>query len=332
LLGRPTYFVSSNTHSIANVFSGTAIRRERQLVEFIRETEHPELLPELEKRERGTMRGAWENVLYFAARAWFHGPHKAEERRQRQREEQQVGITYLEPDGSVDVGVQVFELAKLDPALFDPRLGDVDPRSSDAVIVNINYPLGMAAFHIMTQVGAAIENIRGVYILGKAATLNGRIGDIMMSNVVFDEHSGNTYWFENAFTYDTVAPYLTFGSALDSQKAVTVKGTYLQNEGYLDFYYHGNYTVVEMEAGPYLSALYEDVFLERHPTDEAINLAPLSRHIDLGIIHYASDTPYTRAHTLGARGMSFYGMDSTYAATIAILQRIFELEKGQEER
>ena len=326
LLGRPVYFVSSNTHSIANVLSGVSRRRERELTEFIRASQHPELLPELEKHERGTNRGSYENVLYFAARSWFHGPHRADDRRQRLAEEEAVGITYLEPGGPLDVGIQVVELSKLDPSTFDPRLHGLDPTASDAVIVIINYPLGMAAYHIMTQVGATLDNMLGVYILGKAATLNGRIGDIMMSNVVFDEHSGNTYWFENAFTYDSVAPYLAFGSALDTQKAVTVKGTYLQNEGYLDFYYRGNYTVVEMEAGPYLSALYEDVFLERHPTDEAINLAPLSRHIDLGIIHYASDTPYTRAHTLGARGMSFYGMDSTYASTIAILRRIFDLE------
>ena len=326
LEGRPVYFVSSNTHSITNVLSGVSRRRERELTDYIRETQHPELLPELHKRERGTARGAWDNVLYFAARSWFHGSHMAKERRVRQDEEEAVGITYLEPSGPLDVGVQVIELAKLDPRWFDPRLEGLDPTSSDAVIVNINYPLGMAAYHIMSQVGAAVDTILGVYILGKAATLNGRIGDIMMSNVVFDEHSGNTYWFENAFNYDAVAPYLAFGSALDSQKAVTVLGTYLQNEGYLDFYYRGNFTVVEMEAGPYLSALYEDVFLERHPAAEAINLSPLSRHMDLGIIHYASDTPYTRAHTLGARGMSFYGMDSTYASTIAILRRIFDLE------
>ena len=42
------------------------------------------------------------------------------------------------------------------------------------------------------------------------------------------------------------------------------------------------------------------------------------------MIHYASDTPYTRAQTLGARGMSYYGMDSTYASTLAILRRVFE--------
>ena len=30
---------------------------------------------------------------------------------------------------------------------------------------------------------------------------------------------------------------------------------------------------------------------------------------------------------LGARGLSFYGMDSTYASTIAILERVFNLEE-----
>lgn len=330
LTGRPIYFVSSNTHSITNVLSGVARRREDELVRYIRDTQHSELLPELEKHEQGPSRGSWDNLLYFAARSYFHGPNMLGERETRQAEEESHGIHYLEPEGAVDVGVQVIDIANLDFEEFDPRLQGIDPSNSDAVIVNVNYPLGMAAYHIMSQAGAALDDIRGIYILGKAATLNGRIGDIMMSNVVFDEHSGNTYWFENAFTYDSVAPYIAFGSALDTQKAVTVKGTYLQNEGYLDFYYRGNYTVVEMEAGPYLSALYEDVFLERHPTDEAINLGPLSRQIDLGIIHYASDTPYTRAHTLGARGMSFYGMDSTYASTIAILRRIFELEMHRE--
>jgi len=145
----------------------------------------------------------------------------------------------------------------------------------------------------------------------------------MLANSVFDEHSGNTYWFENCFGYEDLTPYLAYGAALDNQKAVTVKGTYLQNKGYLDFYYRENYTVVEMEAGPYLDAIFEDLFLRRHPANEAVNLAQMQDRVDLGIIHYASDTPYTRAQTLGARGMSFHGMDSTYASTIAILRRVF---------
>ncbi len=177
----------------------------------------------------------------------------------------------------------------------------------------------------MTQIGMTTDELQGIYILGKAATLNGRIGDVMISDVVYDEHSGNTYWFENAFSYADLAPYLEYGAALDNQKAVTVKGTFLQNEGYLDFFYRENFTVVEMEAGPYLNALYEDLFLRRYPSGEAINLQThRPGTLDLGIIHYASDTPYTRAQTLGARGLSYHGMDSTYASTVAILRRIFQ--------
>ena len=325
---RPVYFISSNTHSIVNVLSGTARRRKEALTAFVREQGAPELRDELARLEAGESRSSWDNLLYFAARSSFAGPHREVARRERTEEERAVGIHHLEPTGAVDVGIQVVELAKLDPALFDPRLTEVDgerldPRDSDAVIVNVNYPLGLAAYNIMTQVGMSTDQLRGVYILGKAATLNGRIGDVMISNVVYDEHSGNTYWFDNCFSYADLAPFLVYGAALDNQKAVTVKGTYLQNQGYLDFYYRENYTVVEMEAGPYLDAIYEDLFLRRYPVGEAINFhTRLPGMFDLGIIHYASDTPYTRAQTLGARGLSYYGMDSTYASTIAILRRV----------
>ena len=78
--------------------------------------------------------------------------------------------------------------------------------------------------------------------------------------------------------------------------------------------------MVEMEAGPFCNAVYEIADADRHPVGEAVNFSKLP--IDLGIIHYASDTPYTQARTLGARGLSYYGMDSTYAATIAIVGEV----------
>jgi hypothetical protein len=328
LEGRPVYFVSSNTHSIVNVLSGVARRRQENLGDFIRQTEHPELLPELVKLESGETRSSRDNLLYFAARHYFSGPHMEHERRLREEEERERGIFHIDPRGAIDVGIQVIDLARLDPSSFDPRLETegamLDPTQTDAIVINVNYPLGVTAYHLMTQVAMSTDQIQGVYILGKAATLNGRIGDVMLVNVVYDEHSGNTYWLENAFGFEDVAPFSAYGSVLDNQKAVTVKGTYLQNQGYLDFYYRENFTVVEMEAGPYLNAIYEDLFLTRHPSDEAVNLAQVSGKLDLGIIHYASDTPYTRAQTLGARGLSYYGMDSTYASTIAILRRVFD--------
>jgi hypothetical protein len=291
----------------------------------VQESQHPELLPEYGKMERGEVRASWDNFLYFAARNYFAtNPHEREE---RAREEEARGIWSVPSEGALDVGIQVIEIDKLHPDDIDPRLqtdGALRVGNSDAVIININYPLGMAANHILTQIALHAAALRGVYVLGKAATLNGRIGDVMLSTTVFDEHTGNTYWLDNCFRYEHLAPFLVYGSALDNQKALTTRGTFLQNQAYLDLYYRENYTVVEMEAGPYLNALYEDTFPTRYPINENINFSQVP--IDFGLIHYASDTPYSRAYTLGARGLSYYGLDSTYASTLAILRRIFERE------
>ena len=222
---------------------------------------------------------------------------------------------------------QVIELARLDPEGLDPRLSDVDRdklAASPARIVNIEYPLGLAAYNILREVAVSQGQLRGVYVLGKAATLNADVGDVMLSSVVHDEHSGNTYWLDNTFTVQDIQPWLVFGSGLDNQRAVTVKSTFLQNRAYLDFYYREAFTVVEMEAGAFANAVYEIAEAERHPMGESVNFSKLP--IDLGIIHYASDTPYTQARTLGARGLDYYGMDSTYASTIAIARRILSLE------
>ena len=54
-----------------------------------------------------------------------------------------------------------------------------------------------------------------------------------------------------------MAANLRFGSVLDNQKAVTVRGAFLQNPNYMGVFYREGYTVLEMEAGPYLSAIYE---------------------------------------------------------------------------
>ena len=192
------------------------------------------------------------------------------------------------------------------------------------MIVNVDYPLGIAAYNILREIAVDSSVLRAVYVLGKAATLNADVGDVMISSVVHDEHSGTTYWLDNAFEIEDIEPDLRFGTGLDNQRAVTVKSTFLQNRSYLDFYYREAFTVVEMEAGPYCNAVYEIADADRYPVGDAVNFSKLP--IDFGVIHYASDTPYTQARTLGARGLSYYGMDSTYAASLAILRRVLRLE------
>jgi hypothetical protein len=150
---------------------------------------------------------------------------------------------------------------------------------------------------------------------------------MMIPNVVHDEHSQNTYLFNNCFSAADVAPYLTYGTVLDNQKAVTVQGTFLQNARYMDVFYREGYTDIEMEAGPYLSAVYEMYRPKRHPVNEIVNLYGLP--FDLGFIHYASDTPLGKGKNLGAGSLSYSGMDATYAATLAIVKRILTLERAR---
>jgi hypothetical protein len=327
LTERPLYFVSSNSHSLVNIVTGIAREHEPELVAFVEQLPEDDILrQELTAFREGRSEGSWENFLYFVARLYFgeRGSEAAGERRGAEREK---GVTHLRSTTALRVPAQVMPLDALDPAALDPRLGEIDVRAlaaSGAVIVNIDYPLGVAAYNILREVAVDRTGLRGVYILGKAATLNADVGDVMISNVVHDEHSGSTYWLDNAFSVDDLAQDLRFGTGLDNQRAVTVKSTFLQNRSYLDFYYREAFTVVEMEAGPFCNAVYEIADADRHPTGEAINFSKLP--IDLGVIHYASDTPYTQARTLGARGLSYYGMDSTYASSLAIMRRILRLE------
>ena len=193
------------------------------------------------------------------------------------------------------------------------------------MIVNIEYPLGLAAYNILREITEDTDRLRGVYVLGKAATLNADVGDVMISSVIHDEHSASTYWLDNAFSVDDIAPFLRLRLRASTTSARSrSRSTFLQNRDYLDYYYREAFTVVEMEAGPFCDAVYEIADVDRYPVGEAVNFSKLP--LDFGIIHYASDTPYTQARTLGARGLSYYGMDSTYASSLAIVRRVLALE------
>lgn len=325
---RRLYLVSSNTHSLVNLVTGTAREHEDDIVAWTEEHGPRYLRTELVKLREGRAKGSWDNFLYFCARLYFEAhPESGPTWDDMRTRERALGVSHIPSSTAVRVSAQVIDPARWDPAALDPRLADVDGdrlAGCGAAIVNIDYPLGVGAYNILREIGESTDTLAGVYVLGKAATLNAEVGDVMISNVIHDEHSGSTYWLDNAFSFEDIQPFLLFGSGLDNQRAVTVKSTFLQNRQYLDFYYREAFTVVEMEAGPFCNAVYEIADLDRYPMGEAVNFAKLP--IDFGVIHYASDTPYTQARTLGARGLSYFGMDSTYASSLAILRRILALE------
>jgi hypothetical protein len=324
----PVYFVSSNTHAIANLVGGYARSHVDEIVGWAKR-ENPEGLAEaVERAEKTGDPAELAPLLYYLLRGYIHASAGTKKMKEVRAYEADHGLVHLSEPGHIDVDAQIAKLSELDPKLLDPRLhipGIERLERSDAVLLNIDYPLGMAAYHLLSRVGQGVGEIRGIYVMGKAATLNGRVGDVMISGNVYDEHSKNTFLIKNAFTARDIAPWLRHGSVFDNQKAVTVRSAFLQSKEYMDAFYSSGYTVLEMEAGPFLGAVYELVNPRRVPTDEIVHLSAHTP-FDLGLLHYASDTPYSRRQSLLSKSLSFFGVDSTYACAIAIVRRILELE------
>ena len=319
----------ANTHSLINLLAGFARRFEESLVNYIEQFEEKSLLTEYEDL-KASYHKSTDNFLYFVLRQYL-SEQGGQAKRILEKEEHRLGIHRLPSRRGFEMETQVIELDKLEAQWFDPRLGradDLQPlRHSNALIINIDYPLGMASYELLSRISQGAGRLDGVYVMGKAATLNGRIGDMMIPNVIHDEHSQNTYLFRNCFTARHVRSWMEHGNVLDNQKAVTVRGTFLQNPNYMSVFYKEGYTDIEMEGGPYLSAIYEAFRPQRHPINEIVDLH--SVRFDIGFLHYASDKPMKQGQNLGAGSLSYGGVEPTYAAAIAILRRIFynETEK-----
>jgi hypothetical protein len=328
LMSRPVYFISSNPHSMINLLSGYAIKHKNKLIEYLNETDNQALKGEWENIQAQQVISSQENFLYYILKK-FQQTKKGQQFLKKQLEtEIEYGMIRVTSEHSFDIDAQLIQLNCIIPDTLDPRLqeGDLEfLKKSDAILLNIDYPLGMAAYNILSEVSEHLEQILGIYIMGKSASLNGTIGDIVIPNVVHDEHSKNTFIFQNCFNATNVSPYLLYGTVLDNQKCVSVRGTFLQNPHYMEVFYREGYTDIEMESGPYLSAIYEMYRPQRHPINEIINLYEVP--FDIGIIHYVSDNPMGKGKNLGAGSLSYYGMDSTYASSIAVLKHIFQREK-----
>jgi hypothetical protein len=323
---RPVYFVSSNTHSVVNMLSGFAQHQEDELRHYLGSSAPSDLKEEAERIEKREVPSDWSNFLYYTLKKYLTTSEGADLQDARRTYEAKHGITRIPSSQTFDLEAQVIELSSLEPDDLDARLQDLPLEKlaeSQALILNIDYPLGFAAYHLLTRVAASAGTLRGLYVIGKAATLNGRIGDVIVPNVVYDEHSQNTYLLNNIFQAADVTKYLVYGDVLDNQRAITVHGTFLQNESYMKGFLDAGYTDAEMEAGPYLSAVYEFIRPRRYPEEEIVNLYPIP--FEIGILHYASDTPISKGRSL-ARNLSYYGMDPAYAATVGVLRRILTLE------
>lgn len=327
---RPLYVISSNLHSLSNLLVPFAKNIQNKVIKYVQN--NPELGSIFDDINKVKKVGQREDFLYFATKKYISTLNEVERNKilaERSKLEKKRGLSTILAQHYLDINAQIIPVNKINFENVDPRIAVNKKlvkhlKKSNALILNFDYPLGFGAYGLLEEILENAQEIRGFYVLGKAATLNGETGNVMIPNIVEDVHSGNTYFFSNCFSVKDVAPFLYRTSVIDSQKSVTVLGTFLQNRETVDSYIDKDISIAEMEAGPYLNAIYESCFASRYPNGSMINLTNIP--FDFGILNYASDTHYLRGKSLGSGPLSFEGVSPTYVSTAVILNRIFKKE------
>ena len=172
-----------------NLLTGYALRRRQELAAFLHQSGNELLLKEWSSIQAGEVPASEENFLYYLLKKYQSAKGNQASFTEQEQEEQSSGISRIYSEHSFDIEAQVFELRKLNPDWIDPRLKLSDGQSvlsfaqelkdSDALVLNIDYPLGLAAYNVLSKVAEQVGKVLGVYMMGKAATLNGarRCGD-----------------------------------------------------------------------------------------------------------------------------------------------------------
>lgn len=320
----PIYLVSSNSHSLVNVIGGFINQRQTYIFDYM-SRQHPDIYRQWFdiKNKHGTSRV--NDFLYHMAGIYVkeHPEFLAE----KLKYDESLGIKNIKSTDAFQSNTQIIPVNTISKPLSpDPNLTipDKDKLSqSDALIINIQYPLGYAAYFLLNQFFSTFKNFLGLYIIGKAAILTGSVGDILIPTSVYDEVSNSTFTFNNTFSENF--NFETYISQIyRNQKAASVLGTYLENKSLIDRYTRDGINIIEMESGPYLRSLTEHFFLKNQPlpVDKLYNLTQIP--FDFGIFNYASDNPLVQ--NLSHEKISLQGVEPTYLASLATLQQIINRE------
>lgn len=285
---RPVHLISSNPHSVVNLLygygavgAGSQAQLPRDLYDFVREL-----------RRRGG------EVLEYARSRGFHEI----------------------PDVSgAHVDCQIIDTAGIDFGVLHPELRfDLDAvKSEKPVILVMDYAFGTQAFELIdallqpTVVDDREQNLnlRSVSVMGKAGTLCGKKGDIMIATAHVLEGSAENYILDNDLTEEDFAGY----QDVFVGPIITVLGTSLQNRDVLETFKTTSWKAVglEMEGGHYHRAI-----------NAAMIRGHISKDVKVRYAYYASDNPLMSGQTLASGSLGAEGIKPTYLITKCILEEI----------
>lgn len=320
----PVYFVSSNSHSLVNIIGGFFNSRQSLILDFIAHN-HPDLYDQWFNSRSGHELGQFSDFLFHVSGLFLekYPEYKAD----KDKFESDLGVIKIPSSDIFPTDVQIIPLKALTTSSYlDPNLSLRDREKiskSQALIINIQYPLGIAAKYLLTEILNYFNHIKAVYIVGKAAILNGSVGDIQIPEIVLDEISNSIIKLDNIFNQ-----YFPFKSkisrVLSFQKAACVYGTMLENQSQIENYQKSGFNIIEMESSNYLAAILEKYTLNGQSFADSSYYNINDLPIDLGIINYASDNPLTQ--NLGHETINFRGIETTYLSSLTVLQRIIDLK------
>jgi hypothetical protein len=224
------------------------------------------------------------------------------------------------PDTSgAHVDCQIIDTAKLNFEALHPdlRINRQVVKDEKPVILVMDYAFGTQAFELIDSLLQPMVmqgeeknlNLRSMSVMGKAGTLCGKKGDIMIATAHVLEGSAHNYILDNDLREEDFDGY----QDVFVGPVITVLGTSLQNRDVLETFKTTSWKAVglEMEGGHYHRAI-----------NAAMIRGHISREVKVRYAYYASDNPLKSGQTLASGSLGVEGIKPTYMITKCILEKI----------
>ncbi len=293
---RPLHIISANLHSMVNCLYAFPALQQKIGVEKTIEAMARELsLPENAHLNQ--------EVLEFAL---------------------QHGMSYLEDRAGTNIHVQIFDtsLLPLDLLSSELKLDRVVVAEDKPVILVMDYAFGEQAFELFDELLKPYKtegeskklNLYSISVMGKAGTLVGNKGDLMLPTAHIFEGTADNYPFQNAMSrqdfQETEIP-------VHEGALLTVLGTSLQNADVLNYFKSSSWNVIGLEM--------EGAHLQKAIQAAAKIRKSINENVILRYVYYASDNPLLTGGTLASGSLGQTGVKPTYAISLKFLNKILGL-------
>ncbi len=297
MVERPIHIISANLHSVMNVLYATKALKQ----EFPQST-----------------------VIDIAES--LSVDNNASFQRKVKKLAQKEGLTQLDDQSGMNISVQIFDLEMIDLNSLPEGLNvDIDYiQEQRPVIIVMDYAFGEQAFETLDELLKPLEsgndrtklNVESISIMGKAGTLTGKKGDILIPSAHVFEGTADNYPIENQFEKED---FLGNGLEVFEGPMITVLGTSLQNKDILRYFKNASWKAVglEMEGAHYQKAIQSASKVRKS----------IRSDVTLRYAYYASDNPLISGQTLASGSLGLDGVKPTYLITIAILNKLLTASK-----